>query len=42
MFGEMVSAASQFTVFLFWIMIAFIFVWEAVWLREIKKTGPRH
>jgi len=27
---------------LFWIMIAFMFVWEVVWLREIKKTGPRH
>ena len=41
MFGEMASAASQFVVFLFWVIIAFMFVWEILWLRELKKAGSK-
>jgi len=41
MFEEMASAASQFVVLLFWIMIIFIFAWEILWFREIKKARPK-
>jgi len=41
MFGEMASTASQFVIILFWIIIAFMFAWEIVWLRQLKKAKAK-
>jgi len=38
MFEEIVSDAVQMLMLLFWVMLAFIIIWGAVWVRVIRKT----
>jgi len=37
MFNEIVSDAVQMLILLFWVTIAFIIIWGALWMRVYKK-----
>jgi len=38
MFNNIVSGALQMLVVLFWILLASIIVWGALWMRSYKKA----
>ena len=38
MFEEIVSDAVRMLILLFWVMLAFIIICGAFWMRENKKT----
>jgi len=38
MFEEIVSDAVRMLILLFWITLAFIIIWGALWAREVSKT----
>ena len=38
MFEEIASGAVQMLILLFWITLAFIIIWGALWARGVSKT----
>jgi len=38
MFENIVSEAAQMLVVLFWVLLAFIIIWGALWMRFYRKV----
>lgn len=38
MFDDILSGAAQMLIVLFWIFLASIIIWGAVWMRSYRKT----
>jgi len=41
MFEKLVYSASLLLIFLFWALIALIFIWGVVWVKFFKNSRPR-
>ena len=42
MFEEIASNAVQTLIFIFWITLAFVIIWGALWIRAQKKSKAQN